>query len=224
MTHVFSTTPRPGQVGIWLLVGLASATGIAGVGFWQIAPCDFNGTAKAEYSNEIDVPYDEFRTMMVRNNATKAIVEHGGMQLLDEEVIDLKVDLSRDSRPLLNAILRKSKSCVSSSKRLTVAINNEEIHAENLVLLQNAEITPEKLVVDSFSEGPSGDLKSYRASLHAEPNGDSTLVRVTVDLQLCKALGKLFHGEAQSQLNAAAEQTVHQQCEALQQFALANAK
>jgi len=224
MKNLNSANMKLGQIGIWAAVGLTSAMGLAGVGVWQIAPCEFQGAAKAEYSEEINVPYDEFRTMMVRNNATQAIVEHGGMELIDEEIINLHVDLSRDKRPLLNAILRRSKSCVTASKRLTVAVNNSQIQADKLVLVQNAEITPEQLDVSSFSEGPAGDLKSYHASLHAEPSGDTTLVCVTVEMQLCKELGKLFHSEAQSQLNAAAHQTVQQQCAALQQFALANAK
>ena len=103
---------------------------------------------------------------------------------------------------------------MTASKRLTVELNNSEIQADKLVLLQNVEITPEKLDVSSFSEGPAGDLKTYRATLHAEPNGETTLVRLTVDMQLCKKLGKLFHGEAQSQLDAAAQATVEQQFEA----------
>lgn len=215
---------RSGQIGTWLVVGVTSAMGLAGVGVWQIAPCEFKGASTAEHSDEINVPYDEFRTMMVRNNATQAIVEHGGMQVIDEEVLKLQVDLSRDKRPLLNAILRKSKAKVTASKRVTVSVNNSDIQADRLVLMQNAEITPEQLDVTSFSEGPAGDLKSYRTSLHAEPNGDTTLVRVTIDMHLCKDLGKLFHNEAQSQLDAAAHTTAYQQCEALQQFVLANAK
>ncbi len=221
---VLNSTHKSGQIGLWLVVGLTSAMGLAGVGVWQIVPCEFQGSSQAEWSEEIDVPYDEFRTMMVRNNATQAIVERGGMRVIDEEVINLQVDLSRDKRPLLNAILRRSKSSLTATKRLTVSVNNSDIQADRLVLMQNAEITPEKLDVNSFSEGPAGDLKSYRTSLHAEPKGDITLLRVTVDMQLCKSLGKLFHGEAQSQLDAATHQTVQQQVEALQQFALANAR
>ncbi len=215
---------RLGQIATWLIVGLASAMSLAGVGVWQIAPCEFQGSASAEFTGEIAVPYSEFRTMMVRNNATESIVEHGGMELVDEEVLDMEIDLSRDNRPLLNAILRRSKSCVTASKRLTVAVNNNDIRAENLHLLQDAKITPECIDVNSVSEEAAGDLKFYRTTLHAEPNGEATSVTISVELQLCKELGKLFHPEAQQRLEDAAQETVTQQHAALVQFADENAK
>lgn len=218
------TSLRTGHIATWLAIGAASAMGLAGVGVWQIAPCTFEGHAEAEYTGEIDVPYTEFRTMMVRNNATESIVEHGGMKVVSEEVLEMDIDMSRDSRPLINALLRRSKSCVTATKRLTVAVNNAEIRADNLVLLQDAEITPEKLDVESMSENPAGDLRHYRTTLHAEPHGQATLVRVTVDLQLCKEVSKLFHHEAQQRLEDAARDTVSQQYEALVSFAHQNSK
>ncbi len=214
---------RSGQIATWLVAGLASAMSLAGVGFWQIAPCEFEGSASAEHTAQIAIPYSEFRTMVVRNNATESIVAHGGMELVDEEVLDMDIDLSRDKRPLLNAILRRSQSCVTASKRLTVAVNIEDIQAENLYLHQDAKITPECLDVTTVSEEAAGDLKHYRTTLHAEPIGDATIITISVELKLCKELGKLFHPEAQQRLEDAAQETAIQQHEALVQFANENA-
>ena len=215
---------RQGQIATWLILSLASAMSLAGVGFWQIAPCEFNGRTSAEFSGEIAVPYNEFRTMMVRNNANQSIVEQGGMKLIDEEVLNMDIDLSRDNRPLLNAILRRSQSCVTASKRLTVAVDNTDICVDKLQLHQDARITPECLDVNTASEVAVGDLKHYRTTLHAEPKGESTAVTISVELSLCKELGKLFHTEAQQRLDTAAQQTALQQFEALVQFADENAK
>ncbi len=213
-----------GQIAAWFTLGLASLVSAAGLGVWSVTPSEFRGTASADHIVHLDVPYDEFRTAMVRNNATKSIVEQGGMRVLNEETVSVDVDLTNDDRPLLNAILRRSKACLSANKRLTVSLKNESISADQLVLSQHAKITPECIDVDTTSDTEAGDLKSYRACLHAEPDADGTLIRVAVQIDLAKQLCKLFHGEAQQQLEKAAEQSAVDQCEALAHFAEQNCR
>ena len=212
-----------GPLSVWLVAGLVVA-GVAAVAAWQLWPSVFNGTATAEESTEIPISFDEFRTIMVRNSPTHTIIEHGGMKLVTEEVLDLKLDLSHDRRPLINAILRQSQADVTSRKKIVVAVNSEEINAQNLELMQEAAITPETMEVSTVSIGPTGDLKSYRTFLHAEPVGGATHVRVTTEIEIEKQLSKLFHGTAKSRLEASTNGAVHEQLTALQQFASNNAK
>lgn len=220
-----SATRRDGQIAAWFTLGLASLVSVAGLGVWSMTPCEFRGTASADHAIQLDVPYDEFRTAMVRNNATKSIVEHGGMSILQEDTVNVNVDLSKDDRPLLNAILRRSKACLSSNKRLTVSLKNESIDADHLVLSQHAKITPECMDVDTVSDAAAGELRSYRTCLHVEPGPDDrTVIRVAVHIELAKQLSKLFHGEAQQQLEKAAEKSAADQCVALQSFAEQNCR
>ena len=146
------------------------------------------------------------------------------MQLVTEEVLDLKLDLSHDRRPLLNALLRQSQSEVTSRKRLVVAVNSEEINAKNLELIQDAEITPQSMSVSTASTGPAGDLMSYRTVLHAEPIGNATKVRVTTEIEIEKQLSKMFHSTAKSRLAATTQAAVEEQLAALKQFTTDDAK
>lgn len=204
-------------------MGLA-AVAIIAVAVWQLTPSEFKGTANAEASSEIPIPFEEFRTIMVRNSPTRAIIEHGGMQLVSEEVMDIQLDLTKDRRPLINALLRQSKSDVSSRKRIVVALDNADIHAKNLELLQDAEITPEAMTVFTSSLEPAGDLTLYHTTLHAQPNGDATSVRVSTEIEINKKLARLFHGTAKSQLEASTKEAVQEQITALEDFSRDNAK
>jgi len=212
-----------GKLSIWFGLGLAVAGAVA-IAVWQFTPCEFKGTASAEESSDIPISFEEFRTIMVRNSPTRTIIDHGGMQLATEEVLDLKLDLSHDRRPLLNAILRQSQSEVASRKRIVVKVNSEEVHAKNLELMQDAEITPQAMDVSTVSRGPAGELSAYRTTLHAEPNGSATTVRVKTEIKIEKQLSKLFHGTAKSRLEASTKDAVQEQLAALQQFTTDNAK
>ncbi len=214
---------RSGQTFLWLGLGLAAVV-IAGLAAWQLTPSAFKGAASSEEAGEIPVPFEEFRTIMVRNSPTRTIIEHGGMQLVTEEVLDLQLDLSRDSRPLINALLRRSQSDITSRKRMVVAVNDEEIHAKDLELIQDALITPEVMEVATESTGPSGELTSYRTTLRAEPKGTSTMVHVTTAIEIEKQLSRLFHGTARSRLEASTKKAAQEQLVALQKFSVDNAK
>jgi hypothetical protein len=146
------------------------------------------------------------------------------MELVTEEVLDLKLDLSRDRRPLLNAILRQSQSEVTSKKKIVVAVNSDEINAKNLELMQEAAITPEAMDVSTTSIAPAGNLKSYRTTLHAEPQGNTTKVHITTEIEIEKQICKLFHGTAKSRLQSSTKDAVQEQLSALEHFASTNAK
>jgi hypothetical protein len=211
---------RSGLVAAWTIGGFVTLLGVASVAYWKFAPTTLRAYSQANTSGVIDVPYEHFRTLLVRENPTRAIIENSGMQLTHEELIDVTVDVSRDRRPLLNALMRQSQSSVQSHRRIIVAVNNEEIRAQNLVLLQEASVSPDSMEVISTSETPAGDLTYYRTSLYAEPSGRSTSVRVTVEIEIEKRLSKWFHEEAQKRLDASSTNSVQEQLDSLQQYVM----
>jgi hypothetical protein len=132
--------------------------GAAGAGLWNAVPCECLAVSQSEDACIINIPYQEFRTLIVRNDATKAILERDGFVLVDEETLELKIDFGDDKRPILNAIFGKSRSNVKALKRLVVGINDLYVGAVKLVILQNSKITPQEVCVESNSENRCGDI------------------------------------------------------------------
>ncbi len=64
---------------------------------------------REELSFKVPDAYPRVRAVLVRKDATRAILEHKGMRLLDEQIRAVQVDTSQDARPLLNAILETVK-------------------------------------------------------------------------------------------------------------------
>ncbi len=54
------------------------------------------GSSRRQFTIQVD--FDTFRQIMVRKNATEAIVSHSGMKLLDERVDDISIDLPKQHR------------------------------------------------------------------------------------------------------------------------------
>lgn len=212
--------------GISLLWMTLATCLLGGVGWlaWAFVPCEFHSAGEASLDADLMVPFDEFRTLLVRDNPSKSIVEHGGMQLVDEETLDVQVDLSNDRRPLINALRRKSKSTVQAQKRLTISVENAEIGPTRLVLIQDIQISPEQVEIVSESVEPSGELTFYRTTLQALPNGDSTKIHVSVEIELNKKLSWLLHAQARSRLNIAAKDSANEQVEAIREFAMQHAQ
>jgi hypothetical protein len=204
---------------LWLGVATVGLSSLTGMLLWEFVPVTMNATAEANRTETIDIPFDEFRTILVRGNPTKSIIEHGGMTLLDEKMVNFQVNLAKDKRPLFNAIMRQSKSTVQATKKLTVEFANANIDATSISLLQDIQITPKAVSVSTSSETEVGDLQLYATTLQAAPNAAATAVRVSVKIVLKKRLGRAFHDYAKEKLQQTAAASVKEQIQAIRVFA-----
>ena len=208
---------RFGHIGIWVTTCLG-VFGAAGAGIWHTIPCEFLATGRAESVFVIDIPYQEFRTLIIRNDATKEILERDGFKLLQEELLDLKISFGNDKRPVLNALFGKSKSIVKASKRLTVGISDPNAGAAEMVIIQNSHVTPQEVSVESASEKRCGDIVRYMSSLNANPTAEATSVRIKIETDISKPLSPFLHSIAQSRLDKQVHDSVEKQILALKQF------
>ena len=208
---------RFGHIGIWVTACLG-IFGAAGAGIWHTIPCECLAMGRAESVFVIDIPYQEFRTLIVRNDATKEILEQDGIKLLQEELLDLKISFGNDKRPVLNALFGKSKSIVKASKRLTVGISDPNAGADEMVIIQNSHVTPQEVSVESASEKQCGDIVRYVSSLNANPIAEATSVRITIETNISKPLSPFLHSIAQSRLDKKVHESVERQIVALKQF------
>ena len=191
---------------------------VAGVAFWQLAPIEHIAHGRHSATFLVDCDFDKYRQIMVRKNATKAIVGNSGMELLDEQIQDLDIDTSGDDRPLLNAIRGKSKTELSAVRMLTVSLNDPHLEANQLTLKQHADVKPTRMHVETKSIKPAGRLESYETELTAIRSGDGTEVALSVNMQIRLSVPKLFTGRADAQVHQAAVDAITEQQASIQQF------
>ncbi len=201
--------------GAVLIVGLCLA--------WILQPVAYLASAAQKREFDLQVSYDKFRTIMVRKNATKAIVTHGGMKLISDGVDGVKLDLSKDDRPILNAILGKSKAEVDATKMLTVQIKNDHIDTEQLTLRSHAQINGDRFHVESKSIGEQGQIKNYVTTISAAPQGNATHITLTLDMTIQINLPKMFSGQADKGVAKSAEQSLTEQQAAITDFIIKHA-
>ena len=106
---------RNGISAVALVVAGVVILALAGGAVWAFTPIPVTAEAQQQREFQVDCQYPKFRQIMVRKNATRAIVENGGMQLKSEQLGDVQLDLSADDRPILNAIRGKSRAEVAAS-------------------------------------------------------------------------------------------------------------
>ena len=191
---------------------------LGGLVAWQLRPVDYLASGADSRTLVIDVPYAKFRQIMVRKNATAAIVAHGGMTLIDERTDDISVDTSGDDRPILNAILGRSQTDLSAVKQITVSLEDPMLEADRLVLRQQSDITATGMTSTSKSKSAAGRLKNYQTSLSAEPSGEQTTVTIAVNLDVLVNVPKWFTHKADQGVEQAAMDAVAGQTESLQSF------
>lgn len=196
------------HIGWWL--GLACVGGL-GFGAWGLSrsECAVKGTAEKSFT--IDVDFNTFRQILVRTDATAAIVEHGGMKVIDESTDSVDIDLSNDSRPLRNLLKGKSKANVSATKHLTVQLNDPQLKASELKLSQECKIQPDNIHIVTISEQSAGELKTYKTSLDAVKVNDRTEVRLSLDMTVEVCISRLFLPQAEARVLQAAEKTLEEQ-------------
>jgi carbon monoxide dehydrogenase subunit G len=203
---------------LYVTLGLVAAIVLGAIIAWNASVIEHVASGKQTKTFSVDCEFDRFRQIMVRKNATAAIVGHSGMKLLDERVQDIEVDTTADDRPLINAILGKTKSDVSAVKIVTVQLDDPTLEANELVLRQVADVEPTEINVVTQSTGAAGRLENYVTTLHAEPDAQSTKVTLTVDMNVRVKVPKLFVSRADERVQQAADEAIAGQAQAMQQF------
>ncbi|MBB3209240.1 hypothetical protein FHS27_005078 [Rhodopirellula rubra] len=204
------------------LAFIAIATVIAFSGMavvaWNLASVEHSADGNHSTNFIVDCDYEKFRQIMVRKNATRAMIDQVGMKLIDETMDDLQVDTSGDERPLLNAIRGKSKSDLSAVKRITVELNDPAIDATELKLEQHADVGTESMMVETKSTAPAGNLKRYQTNLTARGDGVKTIVEVEVRIEVVVKVPKMFTERADDEVQRSAKNAVEEQEKSLKAF------
>ncbi|MFG0263698.1 MAG: hypothetical protein ACF8AM_00940 [Rhodopirellula sp. JB055] len=214
MNHLFGSPARilaTAIVSLLLVVGMTLA-------ILSLSSVEHLASGSAQQTVLVECEFDKFRQIMVRKNATAAIVSQSGMRLIDESVEDLQVDTSQDDRPLLNAIRGRSKTEVQAVKKLRVSLNDPHIEADELTLRQRANVQPESVHVVTESIAAAANLESYRTTLDARRKGSQTEVSVSVGLEVRVTVPKAFTGRADREVQQSAVDAVDEQAKSLQRF------
>ncbi|QEF98025.1 hypothetical protein Mal15_20720 [Stieleria maiorica] len=207
----------------WLILGVLLLA-VIGLLATQLRRVDHVSEASATTTFELEIPFNRFKQIMVRKNATRAIVAHGGMELVSQSIQGLNVDMSKEDRPILNALRGRSKTELDATRMLTVRFTNPDIDAQELTLRQQADIDSDRMHVETKSVAEQGEIKDYQTTLTAEPaEGDATRVTLQTAMKIQVDVAKLFVSVADTRVNASAESAVNQQKAALTEFVLQHA-
>lgn len=185
---------------------------------WQLRSVDHPAVGQATRDFVVDCSFDKFRQIMIRKNATKAIVGDSGMRLIDERVIDVDLDTSKDDRPLLNAILGRSKTDIAAVKELTVGLDDPMLEADELVLRSHVEIDDDSMQVRTVSRRPAGRLEEYETTLGAQPDENGTRINLSVDMKVRVAVPHFFRNRADAGVQTAAEEAIEGQQRSIKDF------
>ena len=196
------------SVGWWLGIILFCVIGIAAWGFSRSEQA-LHGVA--ERSFKMDIEFDKFRQILVRTDATAAILEHGGMKLISEKTDAVDIDLSNDFRPLRNALLGKSKANVSAIKRLTVQLNDPQVNATKLFLSQDCQIHPDSIHIQTTSDQPAGELKAYKTTLDSFKANHGMEVKLSIDMTVDVLISSMFLPQAKARVKKATEKSLEEQ-------------
>tara|TARA_R110002049_G_scaffold285698_1_gene466758 strand:+ start:172296 stop:173033 length:738 start_codon:yes stop_codon:yes gene_type:complete len=199
------------------LIATLLVTAVA-LGYWMLKPVEHLASGAQQSTFVIECEFDKYRQIMVRKNATKAIVGNSGMELIEEKIQDVEIDASADDRPLLNAIRGKSKTELSAVRLLTVSLNDPQLESDRLVLKQHADIRPEAMHVRTKSIKPAGRLQSYQTELTAVPHSGGTEITLNVSLEVRLNVPKLFTSRADAEVQQAAIDAITDQEESITQF------
>jgi len=179
---------------------------------------DHIASATQSRTLRINCEFDKFRQIMVRKNATAAIIGQSGMTLVDERIDHVKLDTTKDDRPLLNAILGHSKTELDAVKEITVHLDDPSLNADRLVLRQIAEVGPEAMNVQTRSKEAAGNLEEYQTTLQARPKDGATELTLRVSMRVRVQVPKIFIGRADAKVQEAADNAVNTQANAIQAF------
>jgi len=190
-----------------LLGVLAIGSGIA----WQFSSTNHLASGSSERAFLLEVDYDKFRQIMVRNDVTREVIIASGLTLKSDDLENLVVDTTQDRRPVINALLGRSKTELDATKRLIVSVKNTEVNLDTLELTQHAEIGNDLINVRTVSDKPTGNLEFYETSLRAKRMPTGTEVVVTAQLKVDISLPRLFQSIADARVQAEADKSTKEQ-------------
>ncbi len=170
----------------------------------------------------LECDFDRFRQMMVRLNPTRAIVSHGGMELISEKTEGVDIDTSNDERPILNAILGNSHSKVEATKTITVSVKDPNIPNTELTLRQKANISENEIHVVTQSIGEQQSIKHYVTTLDANADGVNTQIKIGLEMKIEVSVPKMFTSRADAGVNESAARSLAEQQKAITQFVIEN--
>ncbi|KAA1259176.1 hypothetical protein LF1_17050 [Rubripirellula obstinata] len=191
---------------------------IAGIAVWLLRSVDHPALGQATRSFVVDCSFDKFRQIMIRKNATKAIVGDSGMRLLDERILDVDLDTSKDDRPFLNAIRGRSKTDLAAVKELTVGLDDPMLEADELVLRQNADIDDTSMKVRTVSRRAAGRLEEYETTFDAIADEDGTRITLSVTMKVRVAVPNYFRHLADDGVQQAADEAIDGQQKSISEF------
>lgn len=197
----------------WPVVAIIS---LAAVALWlAFRPVHRSVEVSEQIAFRIPDAYSRVRAVLVRKDATRAILEHAGMRLIDQQIRGVQVDASQDRRPLLHAVLGNSQSELNAEKLITVEVTDPYASTDRLELLQTAVIEPEQLRVDTRSTGRRGNLTHYETSLHANSDGVDTAMTLTLAMGLQIEVPWVFSWRVPADAQLSAQQQLQGQRDAI---------
>ncbi len=209
-----SNRKRKAAVGVGWVVGLGFLFAIP-ISYLGLSSSEKPITARSETKTVLDVEFDKFRQTLIRTNATAAIVAHGGMNLVEDRLDALKIDLSKDSRPLRNAFAGKSKAEVFATKTLVVELDDPQLSTKRLSLDQDVKILLGSIHVFTKSSEPAGELLSYITTLDAIKMDQQTEITLSVEITIGVRVSPIFLSQAEIRVQNGADQAVLDQAKAI---------
>lgn len=203
---------RTGQVTLTLVLACTAVASAAG--YFAVWPTVVESSVSENRSDFSPLPYEEFRTRLVRGDFTPMLIEAAGCTLIESEVLNREIDVSTDPRPLINALKRKSKSTVKQSELLTIELGNDNLEASNLQLLQSAEIFAKHFTITVTLVEPAGILNDYRYEIQGAPEGQGTRLTFKLDATVKKELSAVAHPWVPQKVQEGVRQALDRQSEA----------
>jgi hypothetical protein len=207
----------------WWIGAVVACLFLAALAWFLLSPVRHTSVASAQREFLIECDFARFRQLMVRKSPTQAIVAHGGMKLIHETIHDIKMDTTKDDRPILNAIRGRSKVELNAERTLTVELNDPQIETEQLTLSQIADIDADKLAVRTTSIGEQKNVKKYETTLNASSNDKQTRIRLTIDMSIEIQVPRFATSIADRRIQKAAENGLVDQQGGITQFVIDHA-
>ena len=190
------------------ILWIAAIVGVAVVAImmvWQFSSIAFQAAGDSQRAFTLKVDYDKFRQILVRTDVTREIVSASGQTLKEDNLQSLEIDATQDKRPILNALLGKSKTELDAEKHMVVSVKNSEVDLDSLALTQHAQIGNEEILVRTVSDKPTGKLESYETVLSAKRVANATEMKLDVRLKVNTVIPRAFQGVANQRVQAAAD-------------------
>ncbi len=112
--------------------------------------------------------------------------------VIEDKILERKIDLSNDRRPLMNALKRRSKSTVHQKHQITIELDHETLGSRTVQILQDVHISPEETRIHASLVTPLPKLKSYVFEIRAFPMEEQTKLDFNADIVFAESISSLF--------------------------------